>query len=266
MMNEKKRKDDLLKQGRGLAAISVILVIIAILLIILLCDLSFVPKGEMWERCKEEMTSYFLIDDPTDEVTRYSDKEMWQRIKAEMKEKGLVPFKSGFLCWGMLSWAQNEELTREAEREKSLNISQETAERTMEVIGDFLSEKEIFFDSPQTVDIKLWTGKIKLFFYGTYNNSFDQFLDEETKNELTERLSEVLPDKGDFLARAFVREGRCTAAVYAPDVNNLYEGTDFPYLDENGRFDEEQTWGYGWSEVHNNGYIIGYVDENGVKP
>lgn len=262
-MNKEKQTDKLMKQGRGLAAMAVILIVLAVFLIALLADMSFVPQGEDWEECKASMTSYFLIDDPTDEVTRYSDKEMWDRIKTEMKETGLVPFKSGFLCWGTFLISKAREQVRVAELEESIRLSQETAESLMETFDGFISEKEMSFDTPMTVYVHIGGKRTDLSYM---SDDFSEFFSEEDEAELKERLWSVLPDKNRAAAEVILYGEKCTATVYAPDVDSILEGTDFPYFDENGHFDEEQIWGYGLSEVHNNGFIIGYVDENGVKP
>ena len=270
-MNNGKSENNskLMRQGKGLAAVSACLIILALLLIVVLADQSFVPQGEDWKEMKTSLEegSYSIID-PNEREKEHSDSEIWGLVKDGMVEQGIVPIKSGFLCWTVLHLKWKEDKAEEAYREEQLQLSQETAETIMTVFNDFLSEKDISVSPYQTVDIHLTIGTIQLssFSFDPDNHfAVEGFLGEEEKEELKARLLEVFQDAEKAAAKVFVRDDKCTAAVYAPNVSNVYEGTDFPFIDENGCFDDEQMWGDGWSEVHNKGFVIGYIDANGVK-
>lgn len=266
----RENNDKLMRQGKGLAAVSVCLIILALLFIVVWADQSFVPQGEDWKEMKTSLEGSFLIKDPNEREKEHSDREIWGLLKDEMARQGIVPFKSGFLCWTVLHLKWNEEKAEEAYREEQLQLSQETAKTIMTVFNDFLSEKSISVSHRLNIDISLWAGTIYLHGicldsdYNLVNE--DYFLSEEEEEELKARLLEVFPDTEKAEAEVYVLNGKCTAAVYAPNVGKLDDGTDFPYIDENGCFDDERMWGDGWSEVHNKGFVIGYIDANGVIP
>lgn len=80
-----KRKAELMKQGRGLAALSVILIVLALLLGLVFVDVSFVPEGEMWEQCRESMKEYFAVYGDGEDVSGYSDRELWGKSRTRWR-------------------------------------------------------------------------------------------------------------------------------------------------------------------------------------
>ena len=271
MGNDKNENNSrLMRQGKGLAAVSVCLIILALLLIAVLADQSFVPQGEDWKEIKTSLEGgSYLILAPNEREKEHSDNEIWGLIKDGMARQGIVPIKSGFLCWTVLHLKWNEEKAEEAERAEQLQLSQETAETIMTVFNDFLSEKSISVPHRLNIDISLWSGKIYLsglcldYDYNLVDEYY--FLGEEEEEELKARLLEVFPDTEKAAADVYVMNDKCTVAVYAPNVGKLHEGTDFPYIDDNWCFGDEPMYGFGWSELSKNGFVIGYIDANGVK-
>lgn len=293
-MNSEKRKDDLMKQGRGLATLSVWLIIFALVLGVVLLDLSFVPSGELWKEMKSEIENSFAIEDPNERGKEHSDKEIWEILKNAMVEQEIVPFKSGFLCWAVLQteykkqskqeiepteqaeWetqsGQAEWETRSEQAEQEITPAQQTAEAkrdvminaqtALEIVDEYISDMGIYTDSIETIDCYLHDKRVFIMCIGAFNAEVDFLIDEE-KNELESRLLDVFPDVNEAALKVYVFGSECTAAVFAPDVYSVVEGVDFPYIDEYGHFDLEELWGYGWSDVHNNDFIIGYADETG---
>lgn len=266
-MNNYKSENNsnLMRQGKGLAAVSVCLIILALLLIVVWVDQSFVPQGEDWKEMKSSLEGSVLIERDEREK-EHSDREIWGLLKNGMVEQGVVPIKSGFLCWTVLQFRWNEKKAEEAERAEKLQLAQETAETIMTVFNDFFSEKSISVSPRITVDIGLWTGTVYLQGVGLDSDgNWVDFLGDEETEELKARLLEVFPDTEKAAVEVSVLYDKCTAAVYAPNVGKLNEGTDFPNIDENGCFDEGDMYP-GWSELSSNGFVIGYIDVNGVKP
>lgn len=93
--------------------------------------------------------------------------------------------------------------------------------------------------------------------------AFDTLFTEEEENVLAERLAEAFAQNKEekAAARAYILGDQCTAAAFVLRTSGIEEGRDYPYLDENGHFDTERLWGYGWAESHQAGWLIGYVDE-----
>lgn len=281
-MNGEKSKDKLMKQGRGLAKLSVCLIILAFILIIVLLDQSFVPRNaEWWEYMKTGIEGSFLIKDYDEREKEHTDEELWEITKNAMVEYEIVPFKSGFLCWAFIQWNWgaekeriNAEKAAEAQRQEQINaekaeeaywqeqisLSQKNAETAMLVFSNFLSEKGIYTDSVISIDCYLHNQRINLICFDAFGEAVE-FLSEEEQEELKSWLLDVFPDTKEAAVKMYLLEQKCTAAVFSPDVDSVVEGVDFPYLDENGHFDREQQYGYGWSQVHENNFIIGYVDE-----
>lgn len=261
-----------MRQGKGLATVSVCLIILALLLIVVLVDQSFVPQGEDWKAIKTSLEGgSYLILEPNEREKEHSDREIWGLIKEGMVRQGIVPIKSGFLCWTLLQFRWNEDKAEEAKRAEQLLLAQETAETIMTVFNDFLSEKNISVPYRLNIDISLRAGTIYLSGicldsdYKLVNVNEYYFLSEEEEEELKARLLEVFPDTEKAAADVYVMNDKCTAAVYAPDVGKLNEGTDYPYIDDNWCFDDEPMYAFGWSELSKNGFVIGYIDANGVK-
>lgn len=267
----KENNDKLMRQGKGLAAVSVCLIILALLLIVVWADQSFVPQGEDWKEMKTSLEGSFLIKDPNEREKEHSDREIWGLLKDAMVEQGIVPVKSGYLCWTVIHLKLKEEKAEEAKRAEQLLLAQETAETIMTVFNDFLSEKSISVPYRLNIDISLRAGTIYLSGicldsdYKLVNVNEYYFLSEEEEEELKVRLLEVFPDTEKAAADVYVLNDKCTAAVYAPNVGKLYEGINFPHIDDNWCFDDEPMYGYGWSELSKNGFVIGYIDANGVK-
>lgn len=267
----RQNNDKLMRQGKGLAAVSVCLIILALLLIVVLVDQSFVPQGEDWKEMKTSLEGSFLIKDPNEREKEHSDREIWGLLKDAMVEQGIVPVKSGYLCWTVINLKLKEKKAEEAKRAEQLLLAQETAETIMTVFNDFLSEKSISVPYRLNIDISLRAGTIYLSGicldsdYKLVNVNEYYFLSEEEEEELKVRLLEVFPDTEKAAADVYVLNDKCTAAVYAPNVGKLYEGINFPHIDDNWCFDDEPMYGYGWSELSKNGFVIGYIDANGVK-
>lgn len=267
----RENNDKLMRQGKGLAAVSVCLIILALLLIVVWVDQSFVPQGEDWKEMKTSLEGSFLIE-RSEREKEHSDREIWELLKDEMAEQKIVPVKSGFLCWTMLHLKWKDEKAEEAKRAEQLLLAQETAETIMTVFNDFLSEKSISVSHRLTIDISLWAGREGTIYlhgicldsdYNLVNEEY--FLGGEEEEELKARLLEIFPDTEKAAAEVYVLNDKCTAAVYAPNVGKLHKGTDFPYIDENWCFDDEPLRYGGWSELSKNGFVIGYIDANGVK-
>lgn len=268
-MKKEKAAENLEKQGRGLTIFLKILGVILLLLNLILLDQEFVPWGEVWEELK--------LNRPED-TAGMSDKELWAIAKNTLIEEEVVPIKSGFLCWGWVLYAWNEQKANEAEREKLLRQAQENlyntwseetireallrqagknAETIMTTVSEFLTENGIKTDSLMTVHIYFHNKRAQLACWDNGGNAFTEDEDEKLK----ELLLEAVPLTEKAAAKAYILGSKCTAAAFAFKADDVIEGTDFPWIDENGHFDTEQTWGYGWSEVGNAGWLIRYVDE-----
>ncbi|MCM1054944.1 MAG: hypothetical protein NC394_05395 [Bacteroides sp.] len=253
------RNGSLMKQGKGLAALSVCLLILALLLIAVWVDQSFVPWGDEWTEIKAYIEKHSLINYSEDWSTELGDGEMWETIKEEMVSQKAFPIKSGFVCWGLLRFGLNREKAHEAEWEKQMLSAQEAAEAIKTVFDEFLFEKGVSVDPPQNVRMLFWAGSVII-------GDGDELFSDEDENDLSARLLEAVPSLGKNIddkaaAQVFLFGDKCTAAAYAPMVSNIYEGLDFPNIDENGCFDSEDMWSMGWSEAR----YVGYIDENGVK-
>lgn len=246
-MKKEKAAEKLEKQGRGLAIFLKILGVILLLLNLLLLDQEFVPWGETWEELK--------LNRP-EETVGMTDKELWAIAKDTLVEEEVVPFKSGFLCWGWVMNAWNEQKAKEAEREKQIREVREGAETVMAVVNEFLTENELntyshmdpgIYPPYVTFELQCMHG------FSRWDSYY--FLDEQERGNLEEKLRAAFPDR-DFSVTAVVLGEKCTAAAFAEDVISLSDGTDYPYLDENGHFDTERLWGFGFHTV-----TVGYVDE-----
>lgn len=246
-MKKEKAPENLEKQGRGLTIFLKILGVILLLLNLLLLDQEFVPWGKTWEELK--------LNRP-EETVGMTDKELWTFAKETFVEGGLVPFNSGFLCWGVCLYMWNEQKAEEAEREKQFLQAREGAETVIAVVNEFLSENEIntyshmdpgIYPPYITFELQCTRGSG---WWGAY-----YFLDERERGDLEEKLRAAFPDR-NFSVTAVVLGEKCTAAAFTEDFTLLSSGTDYPRLDENGHFDTEQLWGYGYHTA-----IVGYVDE-----
>lgn len=249
-MKKEKAAENLEKQGRGLTVFLKILGVILLLLNLLLLDQEFVPWGQTWEELK--------LNRP-EETVGMTDKELWETAKEVFVEEGVVPVKSGFLCWGVCLYMWNEQKAEEAERERLLQQADENVKAVMTTVNEFLTETGIKTDSLATVYI---------YFYGngafldcSNDNSDENVLTETEKEKLKKLLSEAVSLPEEAAAKAYILGEKCTAAAFAFKASNILEGTDCPYLDENGHFGAERLWGYGWSEVGQTGWLIRYVDE-----
>lgn len=249
-MKKEKAAENLEKQGRGLTIFLKILGVILLLLNLLLLDQEFVPWGEAWEELK--------LNRPED-TAGMTDKELWAAVKNMMIEEEVVPFKSGFLCWGICLYRWNEQKAEEAEQEKLLRQADENAKAVMATVNEFLSENGIETDSLATVYIYFYDNGA--FLDCSNYNSDENILAETEREKLKKMLSEAVSLPEEASAKAYILGEKCTAAAFAFKASNILEGTDCPYLDENGHFDTEQIWGYGWSEAHSAGWLIRYVDE-----
>lgn len=251
-MKTENQAEKLEKQGRGLTIFLKILGVILLLLNLILLDQEFVPWGKTWEKIKQEY--------PEEDVAGMTDKELWTAIKDEAEEVGIP--RSGFLCWGVLLYRWNEHKAKEAERERLLRQADENAKAVMATVSEFLAENGIETDSLEVLIIRIhnndWKNDL------LHIASSQSILDESERKRLEELLSEAVPVTEDGSAKAYILGNKCTAAALAFRADNVVEGTDYPYLDENGHFDTEREWGYGWSEVHMHGFLIQYVDENGI--
>ncbi len=244
-MKKEKAAENLEKQGRGLTIFLKILGVILLLLNLILLDQEFVPWGEVWEELK--------LNRP-EETVGMTDKELWAIAKDTLVEEEVVPFKSGFLCWGWVLNAWNEQKAKEAEREKQIREVREGAETVMAVVNEFLSENGI---NPELLspDVGLTLNAVcHRDFIDMWWNNFSS-LDEDASSFFKEKLKESFPD-GDFSMVAIVCGNKCTAAAFSNEMTSLVEGTDYPYLDKNGHFDTEQLWGFGFHTA-----VVGYVDE-----
>lgn len=246
-MKKEKAAENLEKRGRGLTVFLKILGVILLLLNLLLLDQEFVPWGQTWEELK--------LNRP-EETVGMTDKELWETAKEAFVEGGAVPFKSGFLCWGVCLYMWNEQKAEEAEREKQFLQAREGAETVMAVVNEFLAENGINTYShmdpgiyPPYVTFELQCGR-RFSWWGSY-----YFLNEQERGSLEEKLRAAFPDR-NFSITAVVLGEKCTAAAFTEDAASLSDGTDYPHLDENGHFDTERLWGFGYHTA-----IVGYVDE-----
>lgn len=248
-MKKEKAAENLEKQGRGLTIFLKILGVILLLLNLILLDQEFVPWGEDWEEIK-----LVFFDEDT---TGMTDKELWAIAKDTLVEEGDVPIKSGFLCWARVLFAWNEYKAEKAEREKVLRQASENAETVMAVVNEFLSENGIKTDSLVTAYIYFHDKRAQLACWDNGGNAFTEDEDEKLK----ELLLEAVPLTEKAAAKAYILGSKCTAAAFAFKADDVIEGTDFPWIDENGHFDTEHDWGYGWSAAENSGNLIGFVNE-----
>lgn len=250
-MKKEKSAENLEKQGRGLAIFLKILGVILLLLNLLLLDQEFVPWGETWEELK--------LNRPEDTVGM-TDKELWAIAKDTLVEEEVVPFKSGFLCWGWVMNAWNEQKAKEAEREKQIREVREGAETVMVLVNEFLTENGI--DSDSRIDPELLSPRLGLTLNAAHHEEFIEVwwnnfssLDEEAFSFFKEKLKASFPDR-DFSMVAVVCGNKCTAVAFSNEMTLPEEGTDYPYLDKNGHFDTERLWGFGFHTA-----VVGYVDE-----
>lgn len=272
-MKKEKAAENLEKQGRGLTIFLKILGVILLLLNLLLLDQEFVPWGEDWEEIK-----LVFFDEDT---TGMTDKELWAIAKDTLVEEGDVPIKSGFLCWARVLFAWNEPKANEAERAAKIRQDQKNlyhdwseeeirgtllrqarknAETIMTTINEFLSENGFKTDSLVTVHIYFYDKEVRLQYWD--DDSREDIFSEDEVEKLKKSLLEAISSSKEAAAQAYILGEKCTAAAFKFKSNNVANnGTEFPHVDENGHFDTEQTWGYGWSEAHNAGWLIQYVDE-----
>lgn len=249
-MNKEKAAENLEKQGRGLAVLAKILVVIVLILVLILLDQEFVPWGEAWEEMKLNRS---------EDTLEMSDKELWTAVKDMMIEEEVVPIKSGFLCWGWVLYFWNQQKAEEAEREKLLRQADENVKAVMTTVNEFLTENGIKTDSLATVYIYFYDNGA--FLDCSNDNSDENILAETEREKLKKMLSEAVSLPEEASAKAYILGEKCTAAAFAFKASNILEGTDCPYLDENGHFDTEQLWGMGWSEAGSTGWLIQYIDE-----
>ncbi|MCM1334769.1 MAG: hypothetical protein NC084_06670 [Bacteroides sp.] len=248
-MKNESNKENLENQGRGLRRFFKILCVILVILLLLLIDQTFVPWGNTWEEMKSVADSEEIggLDDPT----------IWRMAKDVMVEEDVVPIKSGFLCWGVCLRIWNREKARNAEFEETIRKGRADAETVMTVVNEFLAENGI--DTADHKDPEIYPPYVT--FELNIRHSYSSwasyyFLDERERGELEEKLRAAFPDRY-FSAVAVVLGERCTAAVFSEDVDLLGCGSNYPYLDENGYFDTEEIWGWGYHEKGD----VGYVDE-----
>lgn len=260
-MKTEKQSENLEKQGRGLTVFLKILGVILLLLNLILLDQEFVPWGKTWEEMK--------ADRPED-TAGMSDKELWTLVKDMAIEEEILPFKSGFLCWGVCLYRWNEQKAKEAEREELLRQAEENSKTIMTTLNELVINDGISTDRLGVIEISLRGSRVSVNSYIILvteqhvigQPAFDALFTEEEENALVERLGEAFAqNKEEAAARAYILGDKCTAAAFVFRAVNIEEGTDFPYVDENGHFDTERLWGYGWSQSHQAGWLIGYVDE-----
>lgn len=289
-MNSEKRKDDLMKQGRGLATLSVWLIIFALVLGAVLLDICFVPSGELWEELKADAENSYMMEYLDEQGMKHGDKEIWGIIKTEMVEAEIVPIKSGFLCWQVLQTEWKKRSEREKEPAESMNqgLASEqdqatepwdeqmteqkaqakrdaivNARKAMDAFNEYLDEMEIYSYSIRSIDCYLHDGTVTFTCTDEWGDE-TEYLDDDKKDDfevLEAKLLEAFPDVNEAAMKMYVGYYNCLAAAFSADVSNLFEGVDFPYINSYGHFDDEKPWGY--EGMYSNNIIVGYYDEIG---
>lgn len=238
-----KKERESVKEKNPLAVAAVVALIIAVILLIILADMCFVPSGEIWESIKADYVHSFHPDEsPT-------DSELWKELK-EMAVTKADMFPSSFYCWFRLKSIRQEQQEKAVLREEKIAASNLAAEEILTAFEDYLSESDISGFTEADI-FSSHKGRITIFLY-TSNDCLS--CEDES---FIETISEITADWDGFAAKVIVRDDKCTAVAFAPEINKFISiGSECPYLNSEGGFDYEQQWGYD-SALSQNNFILG---------
>lgn len=239
-----KREKNSVKEKNPAAVVAIVLAIVAVLLLIVLADMCFVPFGSVWEEMKADYAREFGYDELP------PDSQIWKEMKEVAVTKADM-FPSGFYCWFCLKSMWQEQQEKYRIRDEKIAASNLTAEEIKAVFEEYLSENDLsgFTDADISQTRK---GKIMLTFS---NNNDNLFCEDEV---LIQGISEAVADWDSFTAKVIIRDNKCTAAAFAPEIRRgqLIPGRDCPYINDDGSFDYEQLWGYDSALAENN-FVLG---------
>ena len=235
-----KREKNAVKEKNPAAVVAIVLAIVAVLLLIVLADMCFVPFGSVWEEMKADYAREFGYDELP------SDSQIWKEMKEEAVTKADM-FPSGFYCWFCLKSMWREQQEKYRIRDEKIAASNLTAEEIKAVFEEYLAENDMsgFTDADISQTRK---GEVMI----TYG---DILCEDEV---LIQKIGEAVADWDSFAAKVIVRDNKCTAAAFAPEIRcvQLIPGRDCPYINDDGSFDYEQLWGYDSALVENN-FVLG---------
>lgn len=219
-----------------LAVFAAILLIIAAILIAVLIDMVFVPSGDKWEAMKTDFYSQ------NQEYSDISEKEVWEMIKAAFSENGVIPVKSGLLCWFTLSKMWDEEIAKEEAYEAAVNDAYLIAAELKTVVNELA----------ETANLEDMYAQVTVLGEYVYISDMGNGLDETHPLYDCVRRVEFGTRKNSVLI--VILDGKCTAVAYLPDtVHDIAWGVDCPHIADDGAFDLSVPWS-GWS---GNNYITG---------
>ncbi len=239
-----KREKNTVKEKNPAAVVAIVLAIIAVLLLIVLADMCFVPFGSVWEEMKADYAREFGYDELP------LDSQIWKEMKEVAVTKADM-FPSGFYCWFSLKSMWQEQQEKYRLRDEKIAVSNLTAEEIKAVFEEYLAENDMsgFTDADISQTRK---GKIML----TLSNNNDNLFLEDVV--LIQKIGEAVADWDIFTAKVIIRDNKCTAVAFAPEIRRgqLIPGSDCPYINDDGSFDYEQLWGYDSALAENN-FVLG---------
>ena len=235
-----KREKNTVKEKNPAAVVAIVLAIIAVLLLIVLADMCFVPFGSVWEEMKADYASVAGYDELP------PDSQIWKEMKEEVVTKADM-FSSGFYCWFCLKSMWQEQQEKYRIRDEKITASNLAAEEIKAVFEDYLAENDLsgFTDADISQTRK---GEVMI----TYG---DILCEDEV---LIQKIGEAVADWDIFTAKVIIRDNKCTAAAFAPEIRRgqLIPGSDCPYINDDGSFYYEQLWGYDSALAENN-FVLG---------
>ena len=238
-----KKERESVKEKNPLAAAAVVALIIAVILLIVLADMCFVPSGAVWEEMKADYaTAYYSDNAPT-------DSEIWQDINAEISTN-TDKFPSKIYRWLWLKSMWQAEKEKAVLREEKIAASNLAAEKILTAFEDYLSESDLSGFTEADI-FSSRKGRLNI----SFQNNNDYLLCED--ESFIETISEITADWDGFAAKVIVRDDKCTAVAFSPEINKFISiGSECPYLNSDGSFDYEQQWGYD-SALSQNDFILG---------
>ena len=225
------------KKRNKLAVFAVIMLIIAAILITVLIDMVFIPSGNKWETMKADFYSQ------NEEYSHLSEKEVWETIKTEFSENGVVPIKSGFVCWFTLSKMWDEKIAEEEAYEAAVADADLFAAELKTAVNELA----------ETTELEDMYAQIKFLGEHIFISDMGNELDET--HPLYDCVKSLKTDIHTASALVVTRNGKCTAVAYLPDTTkDIAWGVDCPQIADDGTFDLSVPWGSGWSD---NNFITG---------
>lgn len=225
------------KKRNKLAVFAVIMLIIAAILITVLIDMVFIPSGNKWETMKADFYSQ------NEEYSHLSEKEVWETIKTEFSENGVIPVKSGFICWFTLSKMWDEKIAEEEAYEAAVADADLFAAELKTAVNELA----------ETTELEDMYAQVTFLGEHIYISGMGNALDET--HPLYDCVKSLEAGTRRASALAVIHNGKCTAVAYLPDtVDDVAWGVDCPHIANDGTFDLSMPWGNGWSD---NNFITG---------